>query len=569
MSTNVDIYVSGGNLSSPYYQFFLDSSGNNEISSLNLNSNLTYTFRRLDEETSHPFFISDSGVGNDSSSSISISGNGSATSGISGDQSFTLTFNKEQTEISELTFYCTSHSSMQSSFNVVNWDPPYNIFTTRTVLDRAVDLWISNEASATETYGDINTWDVSAITDFTFLFSKNRIGNVNAGNFNSDISNWDLSSAEDITEMFRGAKSFNQDISSWDVSSVKAFSKVFMNANSFNQDLGSWDVSKGTNFYECFAYAYQFNQDVGSWDVSNGDEFRLMFKGATSFNQDIGNWDVGNGENFQQMFVGASSFNQDIGNWDVEKGSDFSYMFALSSSFDQDISSWVVGAEANISYMFSGATSMIEGQGVSATPDRSYFVGPVSITLDVSDHQTGTNYQLEYIKDYDGNLHANTGSVSDTTKSAYKYQGLIDVNADGTKEAIYTNKESGRWVTGSINSSGEIDYSEHGKGGITRVVGIYIDPLVTSGEVEQFGPHDSQRRFQNDLLIDNLTVKTSGDYDSDGFQEVYWKTNDGTAYLRALMHADGNIQYANYQSEEQMSDYLTSKGYADVINDIV
>ena len=35
------------------------------------------------------------------------------------------------------------------------------------------------------------------------------------------------------------------------------------------------------------------------------------------------------------------------------------------------------------------------------------------------------------------------------------------------------------------------------------------------------------------------------------------------------MHADGNIQYANYQSEAQMSDYLTSKGYADVINDIV
>ena len=39
--------------------------------------------------------------------------------------------------------------------------------------------------------------------------------------------------------------------------------------------------------------------------------------------------------------------------------------------------------------------------------------------------------------------------------------------------------------------------------------------------------------------------------------------------LRALMHADGNIQYANYQSEVQMSDYLTSKGYADVISDII
>ena len=34
------------------------------------------------------------------------------------------------------------------------------------------------------------------------------------------------------------------------------------------------------------------------------------------------------------------------------------------------------------------------------------------------------------------------------------------------------------------------------------------------------------------------------------------------------MHADGNIRYANYQNEDQMRDYLTSKGYVDVINDI-
>ena len=189
--------------------------------------------------------------------------------------------------------------------------------------------------------------------------------------------------------------------------------------------------------------------------------------------------------------------------------------------------------------------------------------------INISDHQVGISYNLSYIKDYDGNLHANTGSVSDATKTSYKYQGLIDVNADGIKEAIYTNKESGRWVTGSINSStGEIDFENHGKGGTTRVVGIYIDPLVTEGIVEQGSDHDSQRRFQNDLNIDNLTVKASGDYDGDGFQEVYWKTNDGTAYLRALMHADGNIQYANYQSEEQMSDYLTSKGFESEISNI-
>ena len=69
--------------------------------------------------------------------------------------------------------------------------------------------------------------------------------------------------------------------------------------------------------------------------------------------------------------------------------------------------------------------------------------------------------------------------------------------------------------------------------------------------------------------MDNLAVKASGDYDGDGLQEVYWKTVDDTAYLRALMHADGNIQYANYQNEEQMIDYLTVNGYESTISDII
>ena len=132
-------------------------------------------------------------------------------------------------------------------------------------------------------------------------------------------------------------------------------------------------------------------------------------------------------------------------------------------------------------------------------------------------YELNQKYELGSIKDYDGNLHANTGSVSDATKSSYKYKGLIDVNADKTKEATYANKESGRWVTAFINSKGEIDYSDHGSGGRAIVVGIYIDPLVTYGEVEQFGPHDSQHRFKNDWKIDNLIAKTSGDYDGDGF----------------------------------------------------
>ena len=109
------------------------------------------------------------------------------------------------------------------------------------------------------------------------------------------------------------------------------------------------------------------------------------------------------------------------------------------------------------------------------------------------------------------------------------------------------------------------------------MVGIYIDPLVSEGEAnngfllsgevapKRFGPFDSQQRFQNDLRNDNLQLRASADYNGDGLMETYWKTLDGTAYLRAFMHADGNIQYSNYQSLQQMTDFLSSFGYADVI----
>ena len=154
--------------------------------------------------------------------------------------------------------------------------------------------------------------------------------------------------------------------------------------------------------------------------------------------------------------------------------------------------------------------------------------------------------------------------------------------------------------------TGQIDYDDNGKDGSTRVVGIYADPLIAEGEanngflsdgvtpapaaygatgsdryVDLNGDGDfddnnedrlalnSQVRFQNDLENDNLTAKHSGDYDGDGIHEVYWKTNDGDVYLRSLMHADGNIRYANYQNQVQMSSYLTGEGHSEIISDII
>ena len=221
--------------------------------------------------------------------------------------------------------------------------------------------------------------------------------------------------------------------------------------------------------------------------------------------------------------------------------------------------------------------------------------GPITITA----YEVGKETTLDSIKDYDGNLHA--GDTLDETPSSYKYHGMLDVNGDDLFEAIFTNKVSKRWVTAKIDSvTGQVDFDDNGAGGGTRVVGIYADPLIAEGEKNggylsdgvtpapaNFGVSDADRyfvvngetidrlalnsqvRFQNDLGIDNLQAKHSGDYDSDGIYEVYWKTADGTAYLRSLMHDDGNIRYANYQSEAQMIEYLTAQGHEGVIAEII
>ena len=41
---------------------------------------------------------------------------------------------------------------------------------TKEELQTAVNLWVDDNASALATYGDINTWDVSLITDMSELF---------------------------------------------------------------------------------------------------------------------------------------------------------------------------------------------------------------------------------------------------------------------------------------------------------------------------------------------------------------------------------------------------------------
>ena len=272
-------------------------------------------------------------------------------------------------------------------------------FADRSTLKTAVDAWISNSTTATATYGVINTWDVSAVTDMAGLFTGTQ--------FNSDISNWDVSAVINMSTMFRSNVFFNQDISRWDVSAVTNMSGMFMSTWDFNQDISSWNVSAVTNMGGMFQdnptfnkdisgwertngingatstsslsnvkYMYSmfqgttFNGNIGNWNVSSVTNLAMMFYGATAFNSDISSWDVSSATNMVGMFYGATAFNIDISGWERTNGvngatstsslseiTDMREMFNGATAFNSDISNWDVSAVTDMEYMFNGATS--------------------------------------------------------------------------------------------------------------------------------------------------------------------------------------------------------------------
>ena len=88
-------------------------------------------------------------------------------------------------------------------------------------------------------YIDISDWDVSSVTDMSYMFygckELTSVGN---------ISGWNISSVTDMEYMFIDCKSFNQNISDWDVSNVTDIRFMFFGCKSFNQDISNWNVSK-------------------------------------------------------------------------------------------------------------------------------------------------------------------------------------------------------------------------------------------------------------------------------------------------------------------------------------
>lgn len=264
-------------------------------------------------------------------------------------------------------------------------------FITKAALEVAIALWGNNQSEAIATYGQINDWDVSNITDMSQLFKNNA-------SFNSDISGWDVSNVLNMSEMFMNAIAFNNGGASgnnmggtWAATTgnVLNMTRMFNGATSFNQNTNNWDTGSVTDMSYMFDGATGFNNGLAagvapspipstgglSFDTVNVINMSGMFKGATAFNQPLitvlGHWNTGNVQNMSAMFFGTTVFNQDISSWNTSSVVDMGNMFNGSAFNNGDnpdgLSSWAnnLSAIADMDNMFNGAEAFGTG---GATP---------------------------------------------------------------------------------------------------------------------------------------------------------------------------------------------------------
>ena len=255
----------------------------------------------------------------------------------------------------------------------------------------SIDQWGNNVfASMTNAFADCSNM-VGTFTDAPNLGTVTNLSNMflKASSFNSNINNWDVSNVTDMSYMFYGQWStslYNQPLNNWNVSNVTNMSNMFRAATVFSQDLNSWNVSNVSNFSGMFSSASAFNGNISSWTPSSSTDTNGMFQGASGFvgdlsgwathtgniinmggmfqqcphNSNIGSWNVSSVTNMSYMFYGnfsVSNFNQDIGSWNVSSVTDMNNMFSGATAFNQNIGSWNVSNVANfISFLPNGTS---------------------------------------------------------------------------------------------------------------------------------------------------------------------------------------------------------------------
>ena len=92
-------------------------------------------------------------------------------------------------------------------------------FSYRSALKMQIDSCLSSDSTGATCVDrnsvSISNWDVSGVTDMSYLFQ-------NKAAFNADISSWNVPAVTNMRSMFYEATAFNQDITGWETTAIDA-----------------------------------------------------------------------------------------------------------------------------------------------------------------------------------------------------------------------------------------------------------------------------------------------------------------------------------------------------------
>jgi len=240
------------------------------------------------------------------------------------------------------------------------------------LLDMA-SAWCADKAAATATYGHINTWITTGVTDMSGLFcasSYTSDGSVNCRSMSNckcsksdfddcydqwegvDLSNWDTSQVTTMAGMFSSNKKFNAPLRNWDTSKVTDMSYMFYDTDRFNQDISHFVTSSVTTMESMFKWGDSFNQDLITWDTSSVTTMKELFYGQSNFNGDVSNWDTSNVTDMTRLFQTCKKFTGDVSAWDTSSVTNMHGTFCDNYLFQSDLSNWDVSKVTDMGQMF-------------------------------------------------------------------------------------------------------------------------------------------------------------------------------------------------------------------------
>ena len=301
---------------------------------------------------------------------------------------------------------------------------------TRAELKAAVDACVGDRMCEMT----MPHWDVSQVTDMSFLFQGKT-------QFNVDISQWEMSQVTTAAGMFEGAASFHQDIRGLTLASGADMTGMFTGADTWlslvsradgsattdgpptawvasglcfiNEHVQSgWCVACGAGKYnapgdnpalgvdtrcDTFPDSAALKTAVDNCLAEDPTGVACCNHGAdcgAAGTVEMADWDVSPVTSMSELFYNKGSFNADISRWDTSSVTNMYGMFYSANAFNQDIGAWDTSSVTTMHHMFRGAIAFNQDIGTwdtsSVTTMEYMFTNAFAFNADISRWDTSS-----------------------------------------------------------------------------------------------------------------------------------------------------------------------------------